>query len=362
MTREIFRILSDDGRIEPQVDVAGLPPLSLRRRMFREMRRVRVLDARLTALQRQGRIGFYGACTGQEAPPIAAALAARPSDWIFPALRESSAMLVRGYPLARYVAQVFGNALDTLKGRQMPSHMSARAVNQVSWSSCIGTQLPHAVGAAWAAKKRADSTVAIGFCGDGATSHSDFHAALNFAGVFRVPCVVVCQNNHWAISVPSSRQTAAESFAIKAEAYGVPGLRVDGNDVLATHHVLCQAIEAARAGSGPTFVECVTYRVEAHSTSDDPSRYRSSEEVRSWQARDPIERLRLHLLQAGALDAAEEQAQDRAIEGEIEAAIAEAERHGPPDRRTLVEDVYATPPWHLEEQWRELLATGAPAR
>lgn len=270
-------------------------------------------------------------------------------------------MLVRGFPLARYVAQVFGNAFDVLKGRQMPSHMSARAVNQVSWSSCIATQLPHAVGAAWAAKKRGDATVAIAFCGDGATSHSDSHAALNFAGVFRVPCVVICQNNHWAISVPSSRQTAAESFAIKAHAYGLPGLRVDGNDVLATYHVLGQAIEAARTGAGPSFIECVTYRVEAHSTSDDPSRYRSNDEVRSWQARDPIERLRRHLLHLGALSEAEDREQDSAIEQEIEAAIAEAERHGPPDRRTLFEDVYATPPWHLEEQWRELEARPAPA-
>src|SRR5262245_51028636 len=209
----------------------------------------------MVMLQRQGRVGFYGACTGQEAAVVGTALAAAPSDWIFPALRENAIMLVRGFSLASYVAQVYGNSRDPLKGRQMPAHISSRSVNQVSWSSCVGTQIPHAVGAGWAAKLRGDPTVSIGFLGDGATSEADFHTALNFAGVFQAQTVLVCQNNQWAISVPVARQTAAPTLAVKARAYGVHGVRADGNDALAVHHVVAEALERARRGQGPTFVE-----------------------------------------------------------------------------------------------------------
>ena len=170
------RVLRDDGHTDPAVDPFLSSDLLLR--MHREMCRIRVLDARMVALQRQGRIAFFGSSLGQEATPVASACALEPQDWVFPALRESAIMLIRGFPLEKYLAQVFGNQLDVLKGRQMPSHLSARAVNQVSWSSCIATQLPHAVGAAWAAKKRGDSVVTVGFLGDGATSQPDFHAAM----------------------------------------------------------------------------------------------------------------------------------------------------------------------------------------
>jgi len=322
--------------------------------MYREMRRVRILDSRMVQLQRQGRIGFYGTCTGQEAPPIGTAFATERRDWIFPALRESSIMLARGFPLARYLAQVFGNRADVLKGRQMPSHMSAREVNQVSWSSCIGPQLPQAVGAAWAAKRRGDGAVTIGFMGDGATSEPDFHNAMNFAAVFRLPCVLICQNNHWSISVPTSRQTASKTLAVKAYAYGMPGVRVDGNDVLAVYRAVNDAVVAARAGGGPTFIECVTHRIGAHSTSDDPTRYRSEEEVKRWAEKDPIDRLRRHLAYLGVLDDAHDQAITRQIDEQITIAIDEVEKLGPPDRETLFDDVYAERPWHLDEQKQEL--------
>ena len=179
--------------------------------VYRAMLLIRTLDERMMTLQRQGRVGFYGACTGQEAAAIGSAFALRPTDWIFPALREGSAMLLRGFPLVPYISQVFGNSGDPTKGRQMPSHQAARSVNQVSWSSCIGTQLPQAVGAAWAAKLKRQDTVVMAFLGDGATSSADFHVAMNFAGVFQVPLVFVCQNNHWSISVPTSRQTASRT-------------------------------------------------------------------------------------------------------------------------------------------------------
>jgi pyruvate dehydrogenase E1 component alpha subunit len=350
----LLTVLREDDSSDPAVD-PGLPERTLLA-IYVQMRRVRALDERMVTLQRQGRIGFYGTCTGQEAPPIATAFATDARDWIFPALRESAIMLARGFPLAKYLAQVFGNELDVLKGRQMPSHMSGRSVNQVSWSSAIGSQLPQAVGAAWAAKIRREPTVTIAFAGDGATSQPDFHYALNFAAVFKAPCVVICQNNHWSISVPTSRQTASPTIAIKARAYGLPGIRVDGNDVLAVYRAVSDAVVRARNGAGPSFLECVTYRIGAHSTSDDPTRYRSAEEVEAWVKKDPIDRLRRHLFRRGLLDDEREQALARELEAEIGAAIAEVERRHPPRRETLFDDVYATPPWHLREQRYELLA------
>jgi pyruvate dehydrogenase E1 component alpha subunit/2-oxoisovalerate dehydrogenase E1 component alpha subunit len=352
----LLRVLKDDGRTDSETDPFLAPDVLLR--MYREMRRLRLLESRMVALQRQGRIGFYGTCTGQEAPPIATALALEPRDWVFPALRESAIMLVRGFPLTRYLAQVFGNSLDVLKGRQMPSHMSARQVHQVSWSSCIGPQLPQAVGVAWAAKKQGDRLVCVGFLGDGATSQPDYHNAMNFAAVFRVPCVLICQNNHWSISVPTHRQTASRTLAVKAAAYGMPGVRVDGNDVLAVYRAVSDAVHTARSGRGPTFIECVTYRMGAHSTSDDPSRYRSHEEVQEWSKKDPIDRFRKHLVYLGLLDDALDQKLEQEADDEITQAIAEVERYGPPPRESLFDDVYARVPWHLDEQRRELAAAG----
>src|SRR5437899_8221855 len=202
-------------------------------RLYREMVRLRTLDERMMTLQRQGRVGFYGAATGQEAATLASAIALEPSDWIFPALREGGAMLLRGFPLVPYLCQIFGNSGDETKGRPMPSHLASRSMNQVSWSSCIGTQLPQAVGAAMAARIRGHRTVIAAYLGDGATSEGDFHVAMNFAGVFKAPVVFICQNHHWAISVPTAKQTASESIAIKAQADGCSGVKVDGNDAVA---------------------------------------------------------------------------------------------------------------------------------
>lgn len=353
-TLTLLQVLRDDGRTDPATDPFLASDVLLR--MYREMRRLRLLETRMVGLQRQGRVGFYGSCTGQEATPIAVAAATAHSDWIFPALRESSIMLYRGFPLVQYLAQVFGNSADVLKGRQMPSHMSGRSVNQVSWSSCIGPQIPQAVGAAWAAKKRGDATVTVGFMGDGATSQPDFHNAMNFAAVFKVPCVLVCQNNHWSISVPTSRQTASVTIAVKAKAYGMPGVRVDGNDVLAMYRAVSDAVVRARGGGGPTFIEAVTYRIGAHSTSDDPTRYRSEAEVQEWAKKDPVDRFRKHLAYLGLVSDESDAALEADVNAEIGAAIAEVEAHGPPARESLFEDVYATMPWHLREQRAELLA------
>jgi pyruvate dehydrogenase E1 component alpha subunit/2-oxoisovalerate dehydrogenase E1 component alpha subunit len=349
----LYRVLRDDGTVDP--GTTPRLPDALALRAYREMKRLRLLDARMILLQRQGRVGFYGACTGQEATPIAAALAVEPNDWVFPALRESVMMLVRGFPLVPYLAQVYGNAGDILKGRQMPSHMSGKQVNQVSWSSCLGPQIPQAVGAAWAAKLKGDRVVSLGFMGDGSTSEPDFHNAMNFAAVFKTPCVLICQNNHWAISVPSARQTASPTFAIKGRAYGIPSVRVDGNDLLAVYEVVSDAVARARSGGGPTFIESLTYRIGAHSTSDDPTRYRTQEEVEAWMKKDPLNRLRAYLVHRGLTDDAADANLEAELNAEIAAAITEVEKFGPPARETLFDDVYAELPWHLREQREELL-------
>jgi pyruvate dehydrogenase E1 component alpha subunit/2-oxoisovalerate dehydrogenase E1 component alpha subunit len=322
------------------------------------MRRVRRLDERMVALQRQGRIGFYGACTGQEAAPVAAGLALNPEDWVFPALREGAALLVRGMPLATYLAQLFGNSLDICKGRQMPSHQASRQFRQVSWSSCIATQLPHAVGAAYAARRLGRREVMLAFLGDGATSHPDFHAALNFAGVFRAGVVFVCQNNQYAISVPSARQTASATFAVKARAYGIEAERVDGNDPLAVYEALAVAIERAREGGGATLIECLTYRIGAHSSSDDPSRYRSEEEVDLWRARDPIARISRYLARQGWQEP-EPLGVELELERELEQALALVEAAEAPAQDSLFDDVYAELSWPLKEQRGELQRVAA---
>jgi pyruvate dehydrogenase E1 component alpha subunit len=340
------------------------PPLprELLLRLYREMLRLRTLDERMMTLQRQGRVGFYGACTGQEATTLASAIALEKDDWIFPALREGGAMLLRGFPLVPYLCQIFGNEGDETKGRQMPSHMASRSVNQVSWSSCIGTQLPQAVGAAMAARIKGDKTVIAAYMGDGATSEGDFHVAMNFAGVFKSPVVFICQNNHWAISVPTAKQTASESIAIKAQAYGFPGVKVDGNDAVAVYMAVKKAVDRARSGGGPTLVECETYRIGAHSSSDDPTRYRDEREVEQWKKRDPLDLLRGRLNAWNLWTARDEDELRAKCLEEVNAAIAEAEKKPDPPRESLFDDVYANAPWSLREQREEMLAAPAVPR
>jgi pyruvate dehydrogenase E1 component alpha subunit/2-oxoisovalerate dehydrogenase E1 component alpha subunit len=352
-----LRVLSEDGRADPDVD-PRLPPEVLQR-LHREMLLLRRLDERLTAMQRQGRIGSHTASSGQEAVPVAAAMVVRSSDWIFPGFREGGAMLVRGFPLRRYLAQVFGTRDDVLRGRQMPGHQSAREANHVSWSSCVGNQLSHAVGAAWAARRRGDDVATLAFFGDGATSSPDFHAALNFAAVLSVPCVFICQNNQYAASTPLTRQTAAASIAIKGRAYAVPGLRIDGNDVLAVYRGIEQALAAARSGAGPRLIEAVTYRLGSHSTADDPTRYRTEAEVDEWRKLDPLTRLEAHLRLLGLFDDVTSSRLEEEVRSVLDEAIELAEGQPPPDLGSLFEDVFARIPWHLAEQREQALANPA---
>ncbi|MGE0789664.1 MAG: thiamine pyrophosphate-dependent dehydrogenase E1 component subunit alpha [Sandaracinaceae bacterium] len=353
----LARVLRDDGSADPKTDPFLDDPTLLA--MYRDLLTIRRIDERMLGKQRQGKVGFFGTITGQEATPIATAFATEPTDWIFPALRESAIMLCRGFPLSDWLAQAYGNERDVLKGRQMPSHMSGRSVNQVAWSSCIGPQIPQAVGCAWAMKKRGERSIAVGFMGDGATSQPDFHSAMTFAMRWKVPAVLICQNNHWSISVPTAKQTASATIAVKAKAYGMPGIRVDGNDVLAVYGAIKQAADRARAGEGPTFIESVTYRIGPHSSSDDPTRYRSAEEVAEWAKKDPIDRFERHLRKAAVLDDAKKASILEGIEEHISAAIAEVEDRGPHAREVMFDDVYAELPAHLAEQRNELAALPA---
>ncbi|MCC6740439.1 MAG: thiamine pyrophosphate-dependent dehydrogenase E1 component subunit alpha [Planctomycetia bacterium] len=349
----MLQILRPDGTADPALD-PKLPAEELRT-LYRCMLQLRIFDTRMLSLQRSGRIGFYGTATGQEASTIGTAFPLKPEDWIFPALREGGTLALRNYPIRLMVAQLIGNAIDVVKGRQMPCHYSDPERHYVSMSSVIATQFPHAVGAAMAAKIKGDPVVILGYIGDGGTSASDFHVAMNFAGVYKPPVVLVCQNNGWAISVPTCAQTSSETIAQKAVAYGFEGVRVDGNDILAVVTASRRAIDKARSGGGPTFIECVTYRRLGHSSSDDPTRYRDAAEVKAWEEKDPIERFRKYLEAKGLWSAAWHEQLETEINEEITAGIREGEAAGPPPVSTLFDDVYRDCPPVLEEQRQDLL-------
>jgi pyruvate dehydrogenase E1 component alpha subunit len=309
---------------------------------YRWMAVGRAFDARMQGLQRQGRIGFYGAATGQEAVNVAAGLVSRPEDWVFPGLREPLVAVVRGFPLAEYAHSIFGDSKDPGVGRQMPCHPTARAVHHVSMSSVIGTQISHAVGLAYALRQRHDPGVALAFFGDGATSSNDFHAGLNFAAVLKVPVVFVCANNQWAISLPVSRQTASASFAAKAPAYGVPGEKIDGTDFLAVFRAFSRALAFARAGQGPTMLEMLTYRMTPHSSSDDPGRYQPADWAARASQHDPVARLERWMVEHGCLSPDLRSAIHSEAESSAREAARAAEETPPPDPRTLTEDVFAS--------------------
>ncbi len=319
-------------------------------RLYEAMLTTRLLDDRMLKLQRQGRVAFVGTATGLEASIHGSAAAFGPDDWVFSALREGGAAVQRGMPLYDYVAHMFGNRDDTAKGRQMPNHFQCKEVRFPSWSSVIGTQLPHAVGCALAMKKRGEPSIVCAYSGDGATSSNGFHSAMNFAGVFQAPVVFVVIDNGWAISVPSSRQTAAPSYGAKARAYGMPGVDVDGNDVLAVYAEVRRAADRARAGGGPGLVACRSYRMGGHSSSDDPSRYRSREEEEYWAQRDPLLRFGRYLEAQGLLDEERRERLHREITARIAAAVEKAEAVGPPPLETLLEDTWAVPPPSLRRQ------------
>jgi len=285
-TFEVHRlsILAPDGT----VDEALMPPLPEGdvRRIYELMVLARTFDQRAVSLQREGRLGTYPPSLGQEAAQIGSAFALQSGDWLFPSFRELGVQLTIGYPIHQILQYWAGDE----RGQLAPPSLNIFPV-----CISVGTQIPHAVGAAMAARYRQDPVAVAAWFGDGATSKGDFHEGFNMAGVFRLPLVFICQNNQWAISVPLSGQTAAATLAQKALSYGFEGVQVDGNDVFAVYRATRDALQKARGGGGPTFIECLTYRVADHTTSDDAGRYRSADEVAAWSALDPLQRLERYM-------------------------------------------------------------------
>jgi len=357
----MIRTVCDDGNAagawQPRLTAQQL------RSGLEMMLRSRQLDARMIAMQRQGRLSFYVSSKGEEAVAVAGAMPFSPHDLLFPSYRQPGLFLVRGMPLLTMMGQVIGNRCDNAKGRQMPVHYSWRAGNVVSISSPVGTQFPQAVGAAMAFAYRGKRQVVGAWIGDGTAAQGDFHHALNFASVFRPPCVLHVVDNQWAISTHRNVATGGATFAARADAYHVPGLRVDGNDFLAVYAAEEWAIERARRGGGPTLIELVTYRCEAHSTSDDPTQYRAADEASHWPGGDPIERLKNYLIHLGEWSEAAHRELNVALEQEVAATFAQAEIFGSAADRfaqlpeALFDDVYAVLPPHLQSQRAELFGT-----
>ena len=338
----LVQILTTDGTVTDPEFVASIPPEDVVA-LYEAMLAQRVYDDRLIKMQRQGRLGFYLACTGEEVCSYATTYALEPSDWLYPAYREPGTALWRGMPIQRWVDNMVGNCDDPAKGRQMPVHWTGRDWNIVSISSPVGTQIPQAVGSAYAARLRGDQTVSVAFFGEGTSSEGDFHVGLNFAGVWKAPAIFFCRNNRYAISTPYHKTTAVEDIASRAAGYGIAGIKVDGNDLFAVIRVVREAAERARNGLGPTLIEAKTYRLAAHSTSDDPTAYQPADEAAIWRPRDPLRRLRIWLDANGLWDDAREEACSQAASDRIIAALNAAEAKAHPPLDSLFEDVFAEP-------------------
>jgi len=335
--------LHDDGSIDPAHAAALTDELAIA--LYEHMVLARAVDERVVDLQREGLVASHASAVGEEAAIVGATAAMHDDDWIFPSSREHAAALWRGMPLAGYAHHVFGTSLDAGKGRNAPDPTFWKAARVVSTSPLMGTQIAHAVGVAWAAKIRKSDVAALVFFGEGATSSGEFHTALNFAGVTRAPVIALCRNNGWATSMPASKQTASGSFALKAVAYGLRGVRVDGGDVVAVLSVVRDARARAAAGLGGTLIEAII----AGPDRVDPGG-RETARGPALPARDPVARTRKHLEARGLWDAEREHRLVTEVKADVDRAIAEAQSAPPPARDTMFDDVYAELPWHLKEQ------------
>jgi len=357
----LVRVLDDAGkavgpwdpRLEPERLVA----------MLRHMALTRAYDDRMYRAQRQGKTSFYMKCTGEEATSIAAAYALHRDDMCFPSYRQQGLLIARNWSLVDMMCQVYSNRSDRLKGRQMPIMYSAKEASFFSISGNLATQYPQAVGFAMASAARGDTRIAAAWCGEGSTAEGDFHSACTFASVYRAPVILNVINNQWAISSFSGFAGAENTtFAARAIGYGIAGLRVDGNDALAVYAATEWAADRARSNAGPTLIEFFTYRAEGHSTSDDPTKYRSAEENVKWPLGDPVARLKQHLILIGAWDEERHAAMDKDVAEQVRAAQKEAEAQGiladgllQHPFETMFEDVFEEQPWHLKEQSRQML-------
>ena len=341
---EKLSILDQDGNVdealEPSISDSDL------RKIYNVMLKTRRLDERCLMMQRQGRIGTYGPCKGQEATPLGFAYAMQAEDWFVPSYRELSAYMWRGWPLGKYLVWWGGNEY----GSQVPE-----GVNDLPICVPIASQCQYAMGIAWGSKLRGDDTVCVCFVGDGGTSQGDFHEAMNFATVYNVPLVMVVQNNHWAISLPREKQTASPTFAQKAIAYGMDAMVIDGNDILSVVSAARESIKKARDGQGPQLIEATTYRIMMHTTADDPKKYRTEEEVEPWLKKDPLIRFETYLRNKKLLDDKIQTVMEEEIKKEIDEAIVfyENYKHDPYE---LFEYMYEEMTPELAAQLAELKA------
>lgn len=331
-------------------------------KILRTMALTRAFDERLYRAQRQGKTSFYMKCTGEEATSVSAAAAMLGDDMVFPSYRQQGILMWRGYPLVEMVNQIYSNAGDKLKGRQLPIMYSVPELSFFTISGNLTTQYPQAVGWAMASAIKGDTRIASCWCGEGSTAEGDFHSAMTFASVYNAPVILNVVNNQWAISSFSGfAGSERTTFAARALGYGIAGLRVDGNDALAVYAATRWAAERARANKGPTLIEHFTYRAEGHSTSDDPSAYRSAQESAEWPLGDPIHRLKQHCIGIGIWDEERHAAMDLELAEMVKAATKEAEKNGVLGHgmhqpfETMFEDVFEELPWHLQEQMAQAL-------
>jgi pyruvate dehydrogenase E1 component alpha subunit len=343
---EYLSILDENGVLDR--DLEPDIPEELLLKLHRYMLLGRRFDERLLSLQRQGRVGTFAPITGQEASQLGAVAVLRPSDWMAPSFREAIAEIWRGKSMVTTIL-AFGGFNE--------GDPDEKVHNDLPVAVPVASQVLHAVGIGWGMKYRRKDDVAMTFLGDGGTSEGDFHEGLNFAGVYRLPVIFVCQNNQWAISIPRSKQTRSQTIAQKAIAYGIQGIQVDGNDVLAVYTAAMEAAERAREGEGPTLIECVTYRMMMHTTADDPKRYRTEEEVEGWRKRDPIIRFQSYLKDKGLLNDDTIKSLDNEVVEEIQKAVERAEKLMTEfvDPLHMFEHAYAEMPPHLKAQQVELV-------
>ncbi|KPP90273.1 3-methyl-2-oxobutanoate dehydrogenase (2-methylpropanoyl-transferring) subunit alpha [Erythrobacter sp. HL-111] len=352
---DLIRVLGEDHRAHGPWD-PKLDPETLRT-MLRHMAMTRAFDERMFRGQRQGKTSFYMKCTGEEATSIATSMALASDDMVFPSYRQQGVLIARGYPMIEMINQIYSNKADKLKGRQLPIMYSSREHSFFTISGNLATQTPQAVGWAMASAIKGDSRIAATFVGEGSTAEGDFHSACTFATVYNAPVILNVINNQWAISSFSGFAGAERTtFAARALGYGLAGLRVDGNDALACYASQLWAANRARANKGPTLIEYFTYRAEGHSTSDDPSGYRSAQEREEWPLGDPVKRLKDHLVAIGEWDEDRHAAMDRECAEQVKQTTKEAEKNGILGHglhqpfRTMFEDVFEELPWHLKEQ------------
>jgi 2-oxoisovalerate dehydrogenase E1 component alpha subunit len=357
---DLVRVLGDDDKAHGPWD-PRLDPDTLRR-MLRNMALLRAFDDRMHRAQRQGKTSFYMKCLGEEAISVACAMALDHDDMVFPSYRQQGILITRGYPLVEMCNQIYSNRGDKLKGRQLPVMYSSREYSFFTISGNLTTQFPQAVGWAMASASKGDTRIATSFIGEGSTAEGDFQAAMLFAGVYNAPVVLNVVNNQWAISSFSGFAGGERTtFAARAVGYGIAGLRVDGNDALAVYAAMDWAANRARANAGPTLIEHFTYRADAHSTSDDPTAYRSAHEREEWPLGDPVMRLKRHLIALGEWSEEQHEAMDLEVASEVKAASKEAEKNGTLGHglhhpfKTMFEDVFEELPWHLREQAEQAL-------